>query len=755
MSVIRDFTIENDMVKNYMGYGMYVITDRALPKVEDGFLPVQRKILYAMKQSGFTYNKDYAKTLDIIGSTTPYYVHGDSSLAGAMSLLVDTNETQRIPFIEGHGNFSNVLSAGGYSAPRYTSARLSKFSEDNLFYGLDKDCVKMVGEESHKEPLFLPTTYPNILTVNLMGIAVGMSCNFHGYSLKDVCDYTSKYINDKTLVASDYLIPDFNDTCEIIYNKKEIESIANLGKGSIKVRGKYIVKETDQGLTLTVYVPYGTTATALTDEITSKIDKFKEIIDVRNGTGFNREKQKEEYVVDIDVKKNTNIETLMNKLYKYTQAETSVSYNMNCLVNFVPKVRGVNEILDFWITSREECIKKGLEFDLKKQSERLHILCGYKKIFLDIDKTIEIIKNTQEENLINKSLMEYFNIDEIQAESISNLKLRSINKKYIANQIKIIDELEEEVKDLNYKINHKEEIDNIIIETLNEISNKFGKPRRTEIIQESEIQQLSNEDLIEDYNARILITRDGYIKKYLKQSDNNKIKDGDVIIDNITTTNKSTLLIFTNKANRYKLPVYELDTVQPSSFGQYIYNLIHIDKDENVIKIVSIENTNKGYMYFAFENGKVSKQDLSKSNIASSNYKCLKNAYSTESKVLDIYYSEKPIDIFMLSSEGQGIIMSSDSFNGKKNGNGDTGIKLTEGNIVVGCKIGINEDDKLLLTTNNDKQKEVYLDDIYSSAEDTQLYKKLKGNGHRSRQGLMVWNMRSYKNEKIKECKFI
>ena len=285
MGTIRTYTIEKDMTRNYFCYGMAVVSERALPKVEDGFLPVQRKLLYSMKKSGFTGDKKYAKTLDIIGSTTPIYVHGDSSLAGAMSLLVDTNETQKIPYLEGDGNFGNIGTTNSYSAPRYTSARLSKFSGDTLFDGLDKGVVKFVGESEHPEPLFLPCKYPNILVISLMGIAVGMSCNFNGFNLKDVCDYTSKYIIDKSLNPADYLIPDFNENCELIYNKKNISDIANTGKGSVRLRGKY---KFEDGM-LSVYVPYSVTVQSVVSEITSKLDKFKDITDVRDGTGYNKE----------------------------------------------------------------------------------------------------------------------------------------------------------------------------------------------------------------------------------------------------------------------------------------------------------------------------------------------------------------------------------------------------------------------------------------------------------------------------------
>ena len=743
MSTTREFTIEKNMVKNYMGYGMYVITDRALPKVEDGFLPVQRKILYAMKQKGFTYDKDYAKTLDIIGSTTPFYVHGDSSLAGAMSLLVDTNETQRTPYIEGHGNFGNVLSAGSYSAPRYTSARLSELSEETLFTYLDKNGVKMVGEEDHKEPLFLPVSYPNILTINITGVAVGMACNFHGYALKDVCEYTSKYILDRSLMASDYLIPDFNDTCELIYNKGNINSIADTGRGSVKLRGKYYTTITEQGITLSIYVPYGTTAKGLTDEITSKLDKFKEITDVRNGTGFNKEKKKEEYIVDIDVRKGTDIKTLVNKLYKYTKLETSISYNMNCLVNFTPKVRGVNEILDSWILTREECIKKGLQFDLNKKIVRLHLLQGYRKIFLDIDKAIDIIKNTKEESLINQSLMDYFNIDLEQSEAVSNLKLRNINKKYIANQIKALECLESEIKDLEYKINHKEAIDEMIISDLQYVKKKFCKPRQTEIIQESYIEQLNDNELIEQYNCRLVYTQQGYIKKHLKQSDSHKIKDDDIILGDVTTNNTDTLLIFTDKANRYKISCHELNTYTPSQLGDYVYNITTMDKDEKIIKIVSIprEYNKNSYIICTFENGNVSK--VSAEQFLSNNKK-LQNCYNTESKLLNIEYVTKDVDVLMVSSEGKGLIYSIVKCNPKQSRNtkGVRGMKVSDDVKIIGSIIDVNQDYNFRLTTEKQKIIDKMLNDVVSNSDDRQLYSYLRTSTIAT-QGNFIYNTRS------------
>lgn len=721
MGTIRNYTIEKDMTRNYFCYGMSVISERALPRVEDGFLPVQRKLLYSMKKSGFTSDKKYAKTLDIIGSTTPIYVHGDSSLSGAMSLLVDTNETQNTPYLEGDGNFGNVGTTNSYSAPRYTSARLSKFSTDNLFEGLEKGVVRFVGESEHPEPLFLPTKYPNILVISLMGIAVGMGCNFNGFNLKDVCEYTSKYIMDNSLKASDYLIPDFNENCEIIYNKKDIENIADTGRGSIRVRGKYRF----ENRMLSIFVPYSITVQSVVADITSKIDKFKDIIDVRDGTGYNSETKKEEYIVDIDVKKGTNIDKLIKLLYKNTQLETSVSYNMNCLINNTPRTRGVNEILDAWITTREECIKRGLQFDLDKIYKKLHILRGLRKVLLDTDKAIEIIKNTEEENLINYNLKEFFNIDEEQAESVSNLKLKNINNKYIINQTKVIEDLEEQINNLEFKINNKEELDKIIISDLTKIINNYGKVRQTNII--TKVEELSNEELIESYPTKIIYTQN-YIKKYNREG-KHSVREGETVIDNFNCDNKSILFIFTDKANRYKVPVNDLSTYTPSVLGDYIYNITDMPKDENIIKIVSIENNSKGYMYFCYETGKIAKIDIKS---FTSNNKKLQNCYNTDSKLLDCYYSEKDIDIALFSNEGKALIINSNTINSKssRNSQGVTGIKLTEGLTCVSCIMDIQKDNHISLITEKGKQVEFLLDDVAPTNkpnEERTLFKYIQG----------------------------
>jgi DNA gyrase subunit A len=581
-----------------MSYGMSTIVDRALPKVEDGFLPVQRKILYSMMANKMTSDKDFFKCLDIIGNTTKYYVHGDSSLMGALSLLVDTNQTQSTPFILGHGNFGNTLTQGGYSAPRYTFAKLSEFSEKTLFNGIYDGVVDMIGDAEHKEPVYLPTMYPNILTMFTSAIAVGEACSFNGFNLKDICDYTSKYIPDRTLVASDYIIPDFPTDCKVIYNKEAIKNICDTGKGSIRLRA--IPRFDEENNILSMFIPYSTTVERVLKEITNKLNIFKEITDVKDGSGYNKKEQKEEYTVDLYLRKNVNIDLLINKLYKYTSLESNVSYNMNCLINFVPKVRGINEILDYWIKFREDCIIKLTNKEIETKSSKLHIMLGLKEVLIDIDKAIKIIRFT-EENKILKSLCDSFNIDEKQAQFIADMRLRNINKSYIEKQIKQIQELQKDVEHLKYIVSNMDEIDKIIIEQLQYISNKYGKTRQTEIIEPTEINQIPQEELIEDYNCRVFYTNK-YIKKHLKQSENHKIVEGNTILGDFTTTNKSTLLIFTNKERRYRIQCSDLEQYQPSAHGTFVPKLLGFEDDEEIIKIVSIEKPT-GFILVAYEDG--------------------------------------------------------------------------------------------------------------------------------------------------------
>jgi len=747
MSEIEKVKLSEQVLEDYMSYGMSTIVDRALPKVEDGFLPVQRKILYSMMANKMISEKDFFKCLDIIGNATKYYVHGDSSLMGSLSLLVDTNQTQSTPFILGHGNFGNTLTQGGYSAPRYTFAKLSGFSEKTLFDGIYDGVVDMIGDTEHKEPVCLPTMYPNILTMFTSAIAVGEACSFNGFNLKDICDYTSKYIKDKTLIASDYIIPDFPTDCKVIYNKENIKNICDTGKGSIKLRA--IPRFDEENNILSMFIPYSTTVERVLKEITNKLNIFKEITDVKDGSGYNKKDQKEEYTVDLYLRKNINIDLLVNKLYKYTSLESNISYNMNSLINFVPKVRGINEVLDFWIKFRENCIIKLTNKEIETKSAKLHIMLGLQKVLIDIDEAIKLIRHTEEDKIL-KSLCDGFNIDEKQAQFIADMKLRNINKSYIEKQIKQIQELQKEVEYLQYIVSNIDEIDKIIIEQLQTISDKYGRPRLAEVIDVSEIIQIPQEEFIEEYNynCRIFYTNK-YIKKHLKQSDNHKIVEGNTILGDFITTNKSTLLIFTSKERRYKLQCSDLEQYQPSTHGTFVPKLLGFDEDEEIIKIVSIDKPT-GFILVVYEDGNLAKIKIDK---YLSSYKKLEKCYSNKSKILDIYYAEKDMDVLMVSDEGKGLIFNSSNFNavGSTNSQGNVGMKLNEGNRVISAIIDVAKEFNFELETLKGKSKTFMLSDIVptnKTNEERDLYTYLYSK--RGNQGNFLINTRTNQDEVIK-----
>jgi len=734
------------MKESYMSYAIATIVDRAIPDVRDGCLPIHRRILYAMFNRGLTHDKPYAKSSEPVSETLKIHNHGDSSAYGSLALLTDRNETLLHPFLDGDGSFGKVYSTDSPSHMRYTFCRLNKFSEE-MFQGLKQGAVKIVGEDGHYQPIVLPNTYPNILVKPNSAIAVGEACNWGSFPLSEVCDVTIAYIKNKDIEVIDYLTPDFSTGGQLIYDRLQLESIYKDGRGSIRLRSKYRYIE-EENLIEIYEIPYSTTAQKVIKEITEKMDKYKDITDVRDETGFNKEKNIEELKITIDVKKNTNTSVLMAKLLKDTSLETNFSFNMNCLVNNSPKVLGIKPILDYWIKFREECIINTMNYDLNKKKVNLHLLLGLKQVLLDIDKAIEIIRFSKD--TIN-NLIKYFSIDEKQAINVIENKLKNINEDYIIKQIKDIEQLQKEVKTLEYNINDENYIINIIVSDLERVREQYKLSRKTEIIYEDNIQQISQQDLIQDYNCRIFYTNN-YIKKHLKQSDNHKYKEDNIILGDITTTNKSTLLIFTNQSNRFRIQCSELEQYLPSVYGSYIPNLINLQPNEEIIKIISVEKPT-GYMVFAFENGKVAKIKIDK---FLSSYQKLENVYSTESKLLDLYYSEKDIDILMVSDEGKAIIFNSSEVNAvsSKNSQGSVGMKL-DNNIIIGSIINVAKDISFELITLKEKQKEFILSDISptnKANEERDLYTYLFK--RRANQGNFLINTR-VNNDKIISVKLI
>lgn len=650
----------NERVRELYGeYAMATIVDRALPDVRDGFLPIHRRIMFAMWNKGLIYNKPYAKSSEPVSETMKIHQHGDSSIYGSLALLTDNNETLLYPLIDGDGSFGKVYSTDSPSHMRYTFCRLNKFAEE-CFYGINKNSVNFIGDgEEHPQPLVLPVTYPSILVKPNNAIAVGMACKFGTFPLSEVCDTTIAYIKDKNINIIDYLTPDFSTGGYLIYNKEQLENIYNTGKGSIILRAKYRFDK-DNNCIEVYEIPYTTTVTKIVKEITAKMSKYKEILDVRDETGFDKIKNKECLKIAIDVKKNTNIDLLMFKLFKETSLEKSFSYNMNCLVDYKPKVLGVKAILDEWLKFRRECIVRTYQYDIKKMEKTLHLLSALKLILLDIDKAIEIIRHGENEVI---DLMNYFKIDMQQAEFIVNYKLKNINKKHIIEQIEDIENLNNALNNMKTIIKNEDSINSVIIKELERVKTEYSQPRKTEILYNDNIEEISKEDLIEDYTCTLIRTKENYFKKTRKYSESQKIKDNDEVVDIIQCNNKDKAGFFTNKGNLYYLNIWEQSDCLPSNLGQYLYNLLPLEKDENIIGMIIISPKSKDYVIIVYENGKISKTPIisyiTKNNrIKVGSALCLTNGEiitikqiteDIDIKLIDIFNNEKMFNTSELS----------------------------------------------------------------------------------------------------------
>lgn len=731
-----DKSIDRVIEDNMMTFAQYVIKNRALPDLYSGVKPIHLKILWSMYENK-TFN--LTKSATVTGRVMAYSPHGD-----CYETIVNMIQKDRHAYnlILGQGNFglfdSNDLQ---YASSRYTECKLSPLALDCL-EGINKNMVEMIPnyDNTRTMPKYLPVKFPLVLCMANNGMAVGMANDMPSFNLIDVCNATISELTGKNF---DNLIPDFANGGYIIKDDKEINNINNIGNGKIKLRAKYTVQDNVISIT---EIPYHKKVfvETIVDRIIELIknNKLKEVTGVLDQTGLNG------LNIEITVKKGTNINTLMEKLYKLTPLETTFSCNMNLLLNKTPKVLGVKDIIKEWCIFRKQCVKNGLEYDINKLTSELHLLHGLKNILLDIDEAVNIIRFSDN---VNCELENKFELDDKQSEYIVNIKLKNINKNYIEKQLDKIKEMDTELESLINKNNNNGIIE-IIINDLEGIKRKFGKERITEVIYEEDIKGIKQSDLIEDYNCRIVYTQN-YIKKHLKQSDNHKIKDDEFIIDDITTTNKSVLLVFTDKGNRYKIQVNDLNTYQPSAYGDYIYNIIDMDKDEHIINISSVTNE-IGYIYCVYSNGSISKVPIK--SFMSNNRK-LQNCYNTNFKLLSIYYSEKDIDILLVSDEGKALIINTKDINEKSSRNvqGVVGIKLSNDLKCIGTVIDVKPDSKFRLVTQLGKEKEFMLDDIAPTNkpnEERSIFTYISGK--RGNSGNFLINTRN-NNYKIKELKSI
>ena len=645
-------TIEN----NFMPYAMSVIMSRAIPEI-DGFKPSHRKILYMMYKMGLLTGAR-AKSAKIVGQVMQLNPHGDAAIYDTMVRLSKGYEALLHPYVDSKGNFGKAFSRDMmWAASRYTEAKLEKICAE-LFADIDKDTVDMVDnfDNSMKEPALLPVTFPSVLVNANTGIAVGMASSICSFNLEEVCKTTIELLRDPKFDVSETLkAPDFAGGGLLVYDKAAMDEIYNTGRGSFKVRARYSFDKSNSCIEITE-IPPTTTSEAIIDKVIEKVKagSLREISDIRDETDLSGLK------ITIDVKRGTDPDKLMKKLYASTPLQDSFSCNFNVLINGMPRVLGVRELLGEWIEFRSGCVRRRTAFDLKRATDRLHLLRGLEKILLDIDKAISIIRNTEEESEVVPNLMIGFRIDKIQAEYVAEIKLRHLNKEYILKRLQDIDRLEEAIKDLNDILENPKRIKQIIIYELKEVVKKYAKPRKTEIIYSAELEEETVEPDIPDYPVTVFFTQGGYFKKIsplsLRMSGTQKLKDGDEIAQTVETTNSSELLFFTNKCQVYKSRACDFDDTKASVLGDYVAAKLEMEEGE-VPVYMAVTSDYSGYMMFFFENGKAAKVSLDAYRTVTKRKKLIK-AFSDKSPVAAVMQLAADEEIVVISSAGRHLLLN-------------------------------------------------------------------------------------------------
>lgn len=648
--------IATTIEENYMPYAMSVILSRAIPEI-DGFKPSHRKLLYTMYKMGLL-TGGRTKSANIVGQTMRLNPHGDSAIYDTMVRLSRGYEALLHPYIDSKGNFGKFYSRDmAWAASRYTEAKLDSICSE-LFKDIDKDTVDFVDnyDNTMKEPALLPATYPSVLVNANTGIAVGMASSICSFNLKEICDTTVALMkNADHDISSTLPAPDFSGGGQIIYDKRVFDEIYKTGRGSFKMRSKYSYDKSANCLDITG-IPQSTTSEAIIEKVIQlvKAGKLKEISDIRDETGLDGLK------ITIDLKRGTDPDKLMLKLYKMTPLEDSFSCNFNVLIGGVPRVLGIKELLDEWIAFRVECVRRRTYFDLNKKKDKLHLLKGLQAILLDIDKAIKIVRETPEESRVVPNLMAGFGIDELQAEYVAEIKLRHLNREYILKRTEEIENLEKEIAELEGVLASKAKIKKIIEKELAEVGKRFGQPRKSILIYADEIQTAEEEEEAPDYSVNIFYTKEGYFKKILPQSlrmsSEQKLKEGDSVAYSNECSNNDELLFFTDKAQVYKTKVNEFKETKASTLGDYVPAKLNMDEGENSIYAVNTKDY-KGYMIFAFENGKIAKVPLSAYE-TKTNRKKLTGAYSDKLPIADIIYVKEDCEIMLTSSQGRVLLFN-------------------------------------------------------------------------------------------------
>ena len=648
--------IPSTLELNYMPYAMSVILSRAIPEI-DGFKPSHRKLLFTMYKMGLLTGAR-TKSANIVGQTMKLNPHGDAAIYDTMVRLSRGYEALLHPYIDSKGNFGKFYSRDmAWAASRYTEAKLDPICNE-LFRDIDKDTVDFVDnyDNTMKEPTLLPATYPSVLVNANTGIAVGMASSICSFNLKEVCETTIALIKDPEHNISDTMpAPDFIGGAQIIYDKTVFDSIYKTGKGSFKVRSRYSYDKSANCIDV-LGIPPTTTCEAIIEKIIDlvKTGKVKEISDVRDETGLDGLK------ITIDLKRGTDPDKLMQKLYKMTTLEDSFSCNFNVLIGGTPRVLGIRELLQEWTAFRVECVRRRVYFDLNKKKDKLHLLQGLKLILLDIDKAVRIVRETAEESEVVPNLMIGFGIDEIQAEFVAEIKLRHLNREYILKRTAEVDELEKSIAELEAILASKTKVKNIIIKELQAVAEKYGQPRRSILVYASDIEQVEEIEEIPDYPVNLFFTRDGYFKKItplsLRMSGEQKLKDGDEIRCAVETTNSAELLFFTNKCQVYKARANDFADTKASVLGDYIPAKLGMDEGEQAVEMI-VTKDYKGILLFAFENGKVAKLSLDL-YATKTNRKKLTGAYSDKSPLAALAITQEEGEFVLTASSGRMLLFN-------------------------------------------------------------------------------------------------
>lgn len=641
--------------ENYMPYAMSVILSRAIPEI-DGFKPSHRKLLYMMYKMGLL-NGGRTKSANIVGETMKLNPHGDSAIYDTMVRLSRGYEALLHPYVDSKGNFGKFYSRDmAWAASRYTEAKLDAICNE-LFRDIDKDTVDFVDnyDNTMKEPSLLPVAFPSVLVNANTGIAVGMASNICSFNLREICETTAALIRDPDHdIKSTLPAPDFTGGCQIIYDENVINQVYETGRGSIKLRAKYVYDKSANCIDI-LSIPATTTCEVIIEKVVDlvKQGKVKEISDIRDETGIDGLK------ITIDLKRGVDADKLMTKLYRFTTLEDSYACNFNVLIAGVPRVLGVKALLEKWIAFRIECVRRRTYFDRNKKADKLHLLRGLEKILLDIDKAVKIVRETDEESEVVPNLMIGFGIDEIQAEYVAEIKLRHLNREYILKRTKDLEDLEKEIAELDEILKSKARIKTIIVKELKSIAEKYGQPRKSIIIYDDVARYEEETVEIPDYPVNLFFTKEGYFKKItpqsLRMSGEQKLKDGDEIIQELEFTNNCDLLFFTDKCQVYKAKADDFAQTKASVLGDYVAAKLGFDEGENAVKMV-VTKDYKGMLLFAFENGKAAKVPL-ESYATKTNRKKLTGAYSDKSPLVGLLYMPEDEEVLFKASSGNMLLV--------------------------------------------------------------------------------------------------